>query len=547
MHVKRFLAAGALVALAACSSRGGSVVPTATPAQKGAAPSAKTHAQLTIAVPLASGAKAAAASRRLPRYVSPSSTSLSVAVNGGTASTYGLTPQSPGCVTQVTQLQCTFSVVAPVGSDSFSLALTDGAGNVLSRNVVHAAIAAGATTPIGLTLNAVTASVAVVPGAGATTDGTTSPYHVPGLFQQPVEVEALDADGNVIIGPGAPAVTTATVTTGSAYATVTSAQTSDAAAYFLRTVNATAAGQTVTVSATVQDATLGDGTVLPPVSGSTSYKYTPALLVGIAADIFAVSLESGNIVAGFPVCSCIGATEIAGLAVGTDGTIYGSHKSFEGLGSSSSVAEIPSGTEAATVTISTGATSAGPLWIDAQDNLWVLNTGGFRQTVSIAKFAHGATTPAFTISGGGAQLSQPAGLAVAANGTVYESDGAGYINAYAPGTQTPAEQLSDPSLVQPGSMTLDAAGDIYVNDDVNQDIAIFAAGQTTLTNTLSDGSFYNGGGDMPLVFDAGGNLWVSLASAGEIEELSASSLPNSVSIINYLTQDSLTGPLAIVP
>lgn len=542
--MKRFLAAGALVALAACSSRGGSVVPAAAPAQHGGAPTAGTRARLTIAVPLASGT-ATAANRRLPRYVSPASTSLSVAVNGGTASTYGLTPQSPGCVTQAAQLQCTFSVVAPVGSDSFSLALTDGAGNVLSRNVVHATIAAGATTPIGLTLNAVTASVAVVPG-GATTDGTTSPYHVPGLFSQPVEVEALDADGNVIIGPGAPAVTTATVSTGSAYATVASAQSSDANAYILRTVSAAAAGQTVTVSATVQDATLGDGTVLPPVSGSTSYKYTPALLVGVASDIVAVSLESGNVVAAFPVCSCFGATVIAGLAVGTDGTIYGSHKSFEGLAPSASVSEVPPGTEAATVTLSTGASSAGPLAIDAQDNLWVLNTGGFRQTVSIAKFPHGATTASFTISGPGAQISQPAGLAVAANGTVYESDGAGYINAYPTGTMTPAEQLSDPSLVQPGSMTLDAAGDIYVNDDVNQDIAFFAAGQTTLTNTLSDSSFYNGGGDMPLAFDARGNLWVSLSSATEIEELSASALPNSVSVINYITQ-GVTGPLAIVP
>jgi hypothetical protein len=67
-----------------------------------------------------------------------------------------------------------------------------------------------------------------------------------------------------------------------------------------------------------------------------------------------------------------------------------------------------------------------------------------------------------------------------------------------------------------------------------------------LTNTLSDSSFYNGGGDMPLAFDARGNLWVSLSSATEIEELSASALPNSVSVINYITQ-GVTGPLAIVP
>ena len=65
--------------------------------------------------------------------------------------------------------------VAPTGSDSFSLELTDSSGNILSHNVVRATIAAGTSTPVGLTLAAATASVVVVPGAAAVIDGTGSP------------------------------------------------------------------------------------------------------------------------------------------------------------------------------------------------------------------------------------------------------------------------------------------------------------------------------------------------------------------------------------
>jgi hypothetical protein len=133
---------------------------------------------------------------RRPNYVSPSSANLIVTVNGGAPATYGLTTQSPGCAMQNGKQTCSFSVAAPAGVDALALSVTDGAGNVLSHNVVTATIAAGVATPVALTLNGVPASVAIVPGTGAKIDGTSAPYHFPGLFPQPVEVEPLDADGN---------------------------------------------------------------------------------------------------------------------------------------------------------------------------------------------------------------------------------------------------------------------------------------------------------------------------------------------------------------
>ncbi|HTW85518.1 MAG TPA: hypothetical protein VMD91_15720 [Candidatus Sulfotelmatobacter sp.] len=544
--MKRLLAAGTLFALAACSGRGGSTVP-ATPATTPGAPSAPsgaTRATLTIAVPRAGASSAA--NRRAPRYVSPSSANLVVAVNGGTASTYGLTPQSPGCVTQAAQLQCTFQVVAPAGSDTFSLQLTDGAGNVLSRNVVRATIASGVATPIGLTLAAATASVVIVPGAAATVDGTKPPYHVPGLFAQPVEVEALDVDGNVIIGPGAPSVTTVSMSTGGSYAGVASAQNSDPFAYVLRASGGSAGGQTVAISATVQDATLGDGTTPAPVSGTTAYTFTPAMVIAAGTLITAVSLESLKTVAQFPVCACEGLTIANSIAAASDGTIYAVHASFLGLGESFAVSVFSPGAESAGRSITTGVGGALALAVDKNDDLWVLTGGGFRQPPpSIAEFAPNASTASFTISGGSAQLSEPAGIAVDASGDVYESDSAGYVNVYPAGTKTPGTQLSDPSLAQPGPIALDASGGLYVNDEANQDIAYFAAGSTALTTTLFDSSFYNSGGSMPLVVDGGGNLWASLSSIPEIEQLAASSLPSAVTIDAYI--NAVSGPMAIVP
>ena len=548
MHTLRLGAALALALTTACSSSHGAttlpLTPTA-PTSGGGNPVTGTQASLRITVPRAG--TATSSTTRRPRYVSPSSAKLLVAVNGGTTTTYGLTPSTPGCTVQVTTLLCTFAIPAPSGPDTLAMSLTDGAGNVLSRNVVTATLAPGVATPVAVTLAGVPTSVAVVPGANATVDGTKAPYHVAGLFAQPVEIEPLDADGNVIIGPGAPTITGATISAGSAYAAIASAQTTDPNAYILRAVDGSAGGHTVTVSATAQGVPLADGTTSAPISATTDFAYTPAIAVanGLVVNVF--SLESQKIVAQFRSCVCAGLTFTRDLKVDSKGQLYALTLSFLGLSQTGIVNVFAPGATAAGSAITSGVHVAAALALDKNDNLYVVNGSGFRQPPpSLSKYARGTTTPAFTISGSAAQISQPAGLAVDASGNIYLSEENGSINVYAPGTTVPAQVLSDPSLTQPGSIALDASGGLYVADAANEDIAYFAPGSSTLTSTLSDPSFSNWNGNSYLMVDGGGNLWSSVAaSPGEVEEIGAAGLPNTVSVVNVIS--GVAGPMAIIP
>lgn len=529
----RFSAALALLAATACSSHGGAVVPPVAVSGGSAAaqPASGTRAQLSIVVPNPSASSSA--NRRSPRYVSPSSANLQVAVNGGAPVSYGLTPQSPGCGVVAGNTTCSFTIPAPPGTDSLALTLTDGSGAVLSRNVVSATLATGAATPVDVTLAAVPASVALVPGVNATIDGTRAPYHVPGLFPQPVEVEPLDADGNVIIGPGAPSVSSVSVTTGGAFANVASANTTDPAAFVLKAVDGSAGGQTVTVTATVQGVPLSDGTISGPVSGSTAFTFTPAIAVASGPFVSVVSLESQRALARLSPCggACFGLTIVSALTTDRKGTVYLSANSFLGLGISSSVGVFAPGSTAPSYALgaSQGVHSVTGLTVDTNGNLYVANGSGFRQPPpSIAEFAPGTKTASRTISG----VVQPGGIAVDAAGNIYLANQSGSVTVYAPNTSTPLKTLSDPSLGAPYGLALDSSGGLYVGDSLNNDIAYFAPGQSALTATLTDSSFSNNWNAGALMFDPSGNLWVAYTgntgTSPSIVPIPASSLPNAV-------------------
>jgi hypothetical protein len=513
--------------------------PNATPASK-----AGTSAKLTILVPRPVSGTAA---RRRPAYVSPSSTALNLAVNGGAVTTYGLTPNSPGCAVQSAVLACTFAIVAPAGNDSLALSLLDGAGNVLSRNVVSAQIAAGTSTPVSVTLDGVPASVAVVPGTNAFVDTSTPPYHVPGLFALPVEVEPLDADGNVIIGPGAPQIDAVSVSSGTAYATVASAGSTDPAAYVVKPKGGAAGGQTIAVSATVKGLMLGDGTVSQPVTASSTFTFTPALVVASGRAVTAVSVESGAPFAQFSVCPGECGTNIANdLASDASGNIYVDYTTLFGPAVNSNISVFPSGaTVPANVLAATnGVHSVGGIYIDSQNALWVANgnTGSFGRGThtppAIAKFAPLASSPELTIAN---TFSQPGGIAVDGSGNVFESDpfNTATVVEYPSGSSTVSATLSDPSLAAPSNLATDASGGLYVIDATNDDIAYFAAGQTALTSTLTDSSFANGIDDM--LVDPSGNLWVSLGPTNTIERLDHAALPGSVVITEIIDTGGAMG------
>jgi len=134
----------------------------------------------TIIVPTASGE----AARRVPNYVSASTQSASIVVGSAT-------PVVVNCTAT-----CSGTVNAPVGSDTFSVELydaTNGSGNVLSTGTLTQTIVANTANSVNVTFNGVVNSLAVAIG------NVVSPGMAGSVG---VTVNALDADGNTIVGPG---------------------------------------------------------------------------------------------------------------------------------------------------------------------------------------------------------------------------------------------------------------------------------------------------------------------------------------------------------
>lgn len=542
MNLKRsrILACAMLLAAPACGSHASNL----PPAMGGTPATTQSTATLSIVVATASNgaissstsSRSANSSLRRPLYVSPSSAQLSVSVNGGSATTYGLTPQTPGCSVISGNLTCAFSIAAAPGPDTFALSLLDASGTVLSRNVVSATLTAGQSTPVNVTLAGVPASVIAIPGKNSAIEGTASPaYHFPGLNPQPIELEALDADGNVIIGPGAPTINAPTVSMGSPYATVTSANSTDPNAYIVRPVGAGAGGQTISVTASAQGVALNDGTTSAPVSSATSFLFTPAIAVGSGISVTIYSVETGKVVAQFGACAggCP-ATIVNGTATNANGDIFVSYKTFLGLSPGYTVERFAAGATTPTQVLgaSNGVTGAGAITVDANGMLYVANAAsGFglaRKQASITEYLPGTTTPKYTISGALTGISGPQGIAVDSSGLVYLTNSNGTITIYGTGNRTaPSQTLTDPSLANPSSIVIDASKNIYVVDSANLDIAYFAAGSPTVTNTLRDGSFSNS--IASLMLDPGGNIWASITNLHELERLDAGALPTAVS------------------
>ena len=128
------------------------------------------------------------------KYVSASTASVVLTVNGTPLPAYNTTATSPGCSASNGGVICSFAFAASVGAAAFNVKAYDaanGGGNLLSQGNVTQTLVAGSNT-IPVIMGGVTSWISVsAAGINAGTAGTT-----------PVIVQAKDADGNVIVGPG---------------------------------------------------------------------------------------------------------------------------------------------------------------------------------------------------------------------------------------------------------------------------------------------------------------------------------------------------------
>ena len=218
MVAKLIAVAAGIAVLAGCGgSQAVAPRPSAPTGATAASPSAKATATLKVTIPN----RTANANARRPQYVSPATQSIAVSFTPtptGSTQTFNqnLTTGSPGCVASlVSPLICTVQFALAPGNYTATFTTYDGlldggnnpTGNVLSQNQsIAVVIAAGQANNINVTLQGVPASVALVPGATSTLTGSQGAgFGLSKCFaNQSVSVIGVDADGNYIVGSGAP-------------------------------------------------------------------------------------------------------------------------------------------------------------------------------------------------------------------------------------------------------------------------------------------------------------------------------------------------------
>ncbi|HEY4439613.1 MAG TPA: hypothetical protein VGN14_04115 [Candidatus Elarobacter sp.] len=165
--------------------------------------------------------KSANAAGRRPAYVSPATQAMTLAITGPTTinQTVALTTSSGSCTSTLASTQCTLMLALAPGSYTATVSTYDGydtgtqtaTGNMLStgQNIAFT-ILAGQANSIVMTLSGIPVQLLVIPLTPLTTANGTNAYHLVGPGRHPFLVQTLDADGNIIVGPGAPTFTIGT-------------------------------------------------------------------------------------------------------------------------------------------------------------------------------------------------------------------------------------------------------------------------------------------------------------------------------------------------
>ncbi|MGD1067129.1 MAG: hypothetical protein ABR975_09975, partial [Vulcanimicrobiaceae bacterium] len=452
--------AGAL--LAGCAGGGGTAAPR-TSASAQPASHDRGIARFTITIPKASAASTAA--RRGPRYISPATQSMTLAVTtdpGGTSvinETVALTPTATGCTSTLASTQCSLTITLAPGSYDATIATYDGAnatGNELSAGqLVDFTIAQGQTNTVALVLSGIPASLLVSSDATAVHGAQNTGFTLYGGAAQKLLVEALDVDGNVIVGAGAPTFTVAAAS-GSGY---------------------TIANPTTTAPNLV--------TLTPPGTNGTVETFT---LTAAYSDT---------------TCQTSGAVCTANFAVTNDiQTLFVSGP----LG----VAEFvpPSVTQASMTT--SGLSGPAGLAVGAGNTLWVADGN------DVDEYAAPYTSaPLATITNG---INGAVTLALDATQNVYVVDqGSNALTRYAPPyTGLPTLQLSMPST-QLGTVLLDSSGNLFIQGNLTSAVYVYPppyAGATTVISGIGEV------GDIAL--DAADDLFVANENINTVTEYTPS-------------------------
>ncbi|MHB8213315.1 MAG: NHL repeat-containing protein [Vulcanimicrobiaceae bacterium] len=508
----------ALALLAGC----GGAQNAALPPHAGSVPiGARSAAHLTITIPHATNASS---TQRRPQYISPATQALAVTITGPTNVSEGinLTTGNPSCTVNLySNLVCTVSLaLAPCPGNTacytgtfttYDQAYTNASGGsctplssctqpagtkALSQaQSVSFLVAAGAANNLPITLGGVPASVAVLSSAGTISGNALIGFVLPTTQSGKMSVLGVDADGNYILGPGAPAV---------------SLTTSDATQFTVSTPTASAPNLFTIANASSN-----------PAGALLTATVTPTTASGAAPLTAAADIFSGS--ATLYVANLNNNTVTTYDSQGTQQTLTGS---FPGLSSPTGIAYDPANgwlyvanynantvtaynAQGAQQTLTGSFPNVIQSWGIAYDpaNGWLYVTNSFGNTVT----AYNAQGAQQTLTGSFPNLNFPWGIAEdPANGWLYVPNlNNSTVTAYdAQGVQQTLASGSFPHLNGPTGIAYDPVnGWLYVTNNYGNTVTAYSSqgAQQTLT-----GTFPNLNGPVGIAYDpANGWLYVT--------------------------------------
>jgi hypothetical protein len=452
--------------------------------------------------------KAASSGTRRPTYVSPATQAMTVAITGPTTvnQTVALTPTSGGCASTLASTQCTLQVALAPGSYTATLTTYDGynagtqtaTGNVLStgQNIAFT-ILAGQGNSIAIALSGIPVQLVLTPLTPLTTANGSASYHLIGAGKHPFLVEALDADGNVIVGSGAPTFTIG-VPTGALTATAAQPTTASPNRFSL-----------------IPPTTFGTGTATFAIAATYSGQPTDGCAQPGAA------CGPVNVVVDM----------VRAIVVANCGTSC--------PGGADSIAIYADGGASPLQTI-TGAAISSPQNVvaDTAGNIFVYNAGfGTTQEFLAPTFTPG---PAINSPGGT--------MAIAGDGTLYLADrynNSDRINVYKPpytGAPVAAWDPATGSFAIPEAMVIAPNGDLWVDDSYNSQVWKYSApvnGTPSPTVTLTQTQFPSS-----IALDPSGNLFAGAFHYGvdmypaPVANSTFTSIPKSPWVMRALVSDN---------
>ncbi|MGD1067793.1 MAG: hypothetical protein ABR975_13340 [Vulcanimicrobiaceae bacterium] len=500
MSADRFSHLASLVAttvlLAGCGG-GAAAVPSGAHA---AAPAGNERGtvRFRIAIPKASASTASA--RRSPRYISPATASMTVSIvtdPGGVSQvneTAGLTPTSSGCSSTLATTVCTLAISLPPGSYDAAISTYDGAnatGNELSQGqLVDFTIVAGQANAIALTLSGIPASLQVTGASFPVVGSLGGGFTLYGAAAQKLIVEALDPDGNVIVGPGSPTFTLA-ASSGSGFTITNPATTSP------NTVTLTPPGTNGTTESFSLAAAYSDSTCsLPGAVCAASFS-----VKNDVQSLFVTNVTGGNVTEYGPPYTGTPVTISASLSEPWTMAMDASQNLFVADETNNTVTEYaPPYTNTPTATISTGIDSPERMIVNSAGDLFVSNYSASTVTEYVPPYSAAPTSITNTVT-------HPESLALSTSGELFVGNlTTNKVTGYtAPYTGAPAVTVST-GISYPDTLIFDSAGDLFVANQTGDTVTEYASPYTgapkaTITTGID--------GPSALVMDPLGHLFVA--------------------------------------